>query len=127
MYNYKVGYHSEEESGYVEMVHEKKFTPAEMEVLIADASVSVVGKKLELRPDDTHITFSDIYTLVAEHLCAHHGFAEVVYEDRFSAYGWEYLRLPRDGEDRCEKLGKLQSAVSQEFPLTEAEAESFYS
>ena len=50
MYRYKAGYHSMEESAYVELEHAKKFTEQEFLDIIAKATVEVI-KQMKALPN----------------------------------------------------------------------------
>jgi hypothetical protein len=93
MYRYKIGYTSYEESSFVELEHEQKYTHQELSEIIANATVEVV-KVLKKIPNSYTHSFQDVFEglysecNVISYLIANKGFKRIEYQDVWSVFGW---------------------------------------
>jgi len=93
MYLYKVGYGTCEESHYVELMHEKKFTEAELAVEMEEALwVTIEGvadgkDNIFIADDGPSFQYLIDSTLFVDALVAK-GFTALQYEATWSAFGW---------------------------------------
>jgi len=111
-YNYKIGYHSHEESDYVELQHEKKFSDNELTEMIAEATVEIIKKRTG---NYTH-NFQDIFgdSSLIQYLIEKFGFKLIEYELRWSAFGWASIFDKTNWkEDRGDHLDKITDAVNK--------------
>ncbi len=115
-FNYKIGYYSHEESDYVELQHEKKFSDDELTEMIADATVETI-KKMKITGDETH-SFQDIFNYgndnLVQYLIEKFGFKTIEYELNWSVFGWASLFDKTDWKwDRDNSLDKITEAVNK--------------
>lgn len=115
-YNYKIGYHSYEESDYVELQHETKFSDNELTEMIAEATVETI-KKTKISNNYMH-NFQDIFESkdpsLIEYLIEKFGFKLIEYELSWRVFGWSSV-FDKDewGDDRGEHLDKITDAVNK--------------
>ncbi len=124
MYSYQIGYHSEEESGYIELCHYRKFEDNEIEELVTAASLEVIREQLKNKKRYhilINISFSDIYREVADYMCIHNEFEKVIYTSKCSIYGWGSLREPDYFHHGGESTRRLREQICAEFPVTQEE------
>lgn len=119
MYVYELGYGSYEDSGYIQLFHEEKFTQEEFEQKIQssvkDALIRYIDKEddgVVYRGHDSnpHIGFSGFYTYIAEILCEQCGFSIVEFQATFSLFGWDDL-IAGDGFNREEEEPGHQAII----------------
>lgn len=111
-YNYKIGYYSHEESDYIELQHEKKFSDNELTELIAEATVETI-KKMRKAGDYTH-SFQYIFRKdLIQYLIEKIGFKRIEYELCWNIFGWGSVFDKKDWkEDRDDHLDKITEAVN---------------
>lgn len=113
-YNYKIGYYSHEESDYVELQHEKKFSDNELTEIIAEATVETI-KKMKRVGDSTH-DFQDVFEdpSLVQYLIEKFGFKLIEYELYRSVFGWGSVFDKTDWKgDRNNLLDKITEAVNK--------------
>ena len=122
MYRYKIGYTSYEESSFVELEHELKYTEEQLADVVADATVEVI-KQMKALPKEAMMrvhSFQDIcsgsYTddgiSLADCLINKFGFKPIVYEQVFSVFGWPSIFHKTDWKgDRSVTLNKITDRV----------------
>ena len=115
-YNYKIGYHSYEESDYVELQHEKKFSDNELTEMIVEATVETIKKKK--KADDYLHSFQDVfnseYPSLIKYLIGKFDFKLIEYELTWSIFGWASIFDKTDWtEDRGKHLDKIIDAVNR--------------
>lgn len=89
MYLYKIGYYSCEESDYIELYHERKFSKEELENIIAEIVLETV--KYIKSTDENYFlhNFQDVYMTNRFHeLLKEIGFKEIKYDEVVSCFGW---------------------------------------
>lgn len=133
MYYYNIGYFSFEDSGYVQLVHSKKFTEEEFNEMVYICFGDVIKKiKKEIAMpieelekyysdkdnDEDYIfwhcdynnkislCFMDIYRYIAYMLCKNFGFEYLKFEADFSIFGWDNLN---DKEDNYRSNNPIDS------------------
>lgn len=114
-YNYKIGYYSHEESDYVELQHEKKFSDDELTEMIADATVETIKKMKQIDNDYTH-SFRDIFEDpgLIQYLIEKFGFKRIEYELCINIFGWGSVFDKSDWKgDRGDHLDKITDAVNK--------------
>lgn len=125
MHIYNIGYNSYEESEYVQLYHEKKFSQKEFENIVIEAVVSVLKKYKELKNssvEDSRLksrtTFQNMLFSVIEMLVKKFGFKEVKFIGKFDVFGWADILDENDWEDnRDEQLNKLTKSVKQKLKI----------
>lgn len=115
-YNYKIGYNSHEESDYVELQHETKFSDNELTEMLAEATVETI-KKMKQTGDRTH-NFQDIFYFendsLIQCLIEKFGFKLIDYELCWSVFGWASIFDKKDWKgDRHNHLDKITEAVNK--------------
>lgn len=113
-YNYKIGYYSHEESDYVELQHEKKFSDNELSDMIAEATVETI-KKMKRAGNYTH-NFQDIFSedSLIQYLIEKFGFRRIEYELNWNIFGWASIFDKADWkEDRDDRLDKITEEVNK--------------
>ena len=113
-YLYKIGYGSYEESEYTELAHDKKFSEAELQVMICDCAVKSV--KMIRRPDteegwDWVHNYQDIDSYVISYLMDDYGFEKVGYEAQWSCFGWPSIFTKDDWSERGESINAITDAI----------------
>lgn len=111
MYLYKIGYYSMEESDYIELQHDKKFSDDEMSEMIAEATIDTIRKE-----GITKYTFQCIFSSdnFIQFLKNKFNFKELEYELKWSAFGWASIYDKNDWKhDRDESLNKITDAVKK--------------
>lgn len=82
---YKLGYHTCEESHYIEVKHSKKFTQKELEDIFADILKNTLNKiGVQYNFSFQHLIDSNAFYEELEN----RGFKEVMYEQVLSVFGW---------------------------------------
>jgi hypothetical protein len=114
-YNYKIGYHSHEESGYVELQHEKKFSDEELTEMISESTVEIIKK---MKQDGYVHSFQDIFNYedhsIIKYLREKYGFKDIGYELSWTVFGWASIFDKSDWEgDRDNHLEKITDAVNK--------------
>jgi hypothetical protein len=112
MYNYKVGYHSYEESNYIDLFHEKLFTKEQLEDIVNKVAVEVVR---EMRKTTDFISnFQDIVenTLFTQMLTEKYGFKELKYQQVLSYFGWGSIF---HNDDWADNKGKEEQKLVDEI------------
>lgn len=122
MYRYKIGYWSHEDSFFVELEHDKKFTEEDLTGMICEAIIWVVR---ELAKRDVYIhNFSDammphcsqphdIIIDVPTFLVKQRGFRATQYEADWSVFGWPSLFHKDDwGEQRTDRLNDITDFIN---------------
>jgi len=117
MYIYKIGYHSCEDSCYVELQHESKFTKEELIKIIAEV---VWEEYLKLTPGEIpEICFDSFFYAfgnksLAELLVKNCGFKAIEYTQVLSLFGWAKIMDRTHWEhDRGEELNLLTDCLEQ--------------
>jgi len=96
MFKYQIGYTSCEESDFIELEHEKKFTHEELLQMVAEATYDVYLKAVGHEYEKGSTTFEDIMMNayrpegigLGETLCQKFGFKFVEYAGSVSVFGW---------------------------------------
>lgn len=91
---YYVGFHSYEESGGVTLLHEDAFTKRQFDAMVAAAYTSILNRPPE--PYERRRSFDDLYSPVADEMCAQFGFRKATFVATFSAFGWADIGNPLD-------------------------------
>ncbi len=115
-YNYKIGYYSHEESDFVELQHDKKFSDDELTEMIAKTTVDII-KKMKKVNDQTH-NFQDIFNSedhsIIQCLIEKFGFKSVEYELYWSVFGWASVSDKTSWKgDRDNRLDKITDVVNK--------------
>ena len=114
MYIYNIGYHSYEESDYIQNFHKKKINKKGLEDIIIKATVNVF-KSHEVKKDKG-VTFQYILYDVVEELIKNFGFKEVEFTSQFNIFGWANILDEKDWEgDRDEQLKKLTKSIKNDI------------
>ncbi len=113
-YNYKIGYYSHEESDYIELQHEKKFSDEELTEMISEYTVEIIKK---MKQDDYVHSFQDIFNYgdhgIIKYLKEKYGFKDIEYELSWTVFGWASIFDKSDWEgDRDNHLEKITDAVN---------------
>ena len=107
MYLYNFGYYSYEESEYIQLYHEKKFTKEGFEEIIMTSASEIINNC-----PDKKISFEDIFQEVLEDLTKNRGFIQVEFDAEFSVFGWPDLLDKSSWEgDRDKLLNKLSNFI----------------
>jgi hypothetical protein len=114
-YNYKIGYNSHEESDYVELQHEKRFSDEELTEMISESTVEIIKK---MKQDDYVHSFQDIFNYgdhgIIKYLKEKYGFKDIEYELCWTVFGWASIFDKSDWEgDRGNHLEKITGAVNE--------------
>ena len=135
MYRYKLGYHSCEESGYVELEHEKQFSKEELVDMIGDATVQVIKRMKQQPLDEIYLhSFQDIcsgiwceggYSL-AEAMIELFGFKSIIYENSISFFGWASIFAKNDWEEYRDEEDGLNKVVDKVLAAGFSEADDTY-
>jgi len=119
MYNYQIGYYSYEDSCYVGLSHEQKFTDAQMTEMISWAVVDKIQRSKD-SPDKHYLHgFQDFLNRygndVIEFLVKTYGFTRITYEVVWDCFGWASVfdQSDWDGHDRDGHLKALTDAVNK--------------
>lgn len=115
-YNYKIGYYSHEESNYVELQHEKKFSDEELTEMISEYTVYII--KIMKQNDDYIHSFQDIFNSgdqgIIQYLKEKYGFNDIEYELFWSVFGWASIFDKSDWKgDRDNHLEKIADVVNK--------------
>lgn len=114
MFIYNLGYHTYEESEYIQLYHNKKFNKKEFEKIVIKATITIL-KKYEIKSTEI-VTFQDILYDVVEELIKNFGFKKVKFSSEFNVFGWANILNEKDWEyNRDEQLNKLTKAVKKEL------------
>lgn len=122
MYNYKIGYHSCEESSYVELAHELQYSRDQLLDMVGDATVHVIKKMKQQPADEIYLhSFQDIFSGIwcgggyslSDAMIELFGFKEIAYESSVSLFGWASIFKKGDWEsyNKCEDLDKVVDKV----------------
>lgn len=110
MHIYNLGYHTYEESDYVQLYHKKKYSKKEFEKVVAKAAVSVL--KNSKNKKENKISFQDIFFSLIEGLVEQFGFKEVKFDAEFSVFGWANILDEKDWKhDRDKQLNELTRSL----------------
>lgn len=115
-YNYKIGYYSHEESDYVELQHEIKFSDNELTEMLAEATVDIITK-MKKRIRYIH-NFQDAFESedpsLIRYLIEKFGFKLIDHELCWSAFGWASVFDKSDWKgDRDDHLDKITDIVNR--------------
>lgn len=120
MYRYKIGYTSYEESSFVELEHEQKFSHQELSELIAEATVETFKKlrgKSNIYIHNFQDVFHDIYNTqynIVSYLIENKGFKRIEYQDVWSVFGWASIFDRQDwGSDRDPELDFIVNKMNE--------------
>lgn len=105
-YNYKIGYHSYEESDDFELSHDMKFSQEELAMMIAKICKGLVT-------EGGRNTFQNIYYSVKDELIQYHGFKEIEYEIEYSVFGWADILNENDWKDSGDTLEDLRKKIKE--------------
>lgn len=113
MYLDNIGYHTYEESEYIQLHHEKTFGKNEFEEIVIKATINVL-KTREIR-EGKHISFQPLLYDVVGELIKNFGFKKVEFTSEFSVFGWADILDEEDWErNRDEQLNLLTKAIKNE-------------
>lgn len=115
IYNYKIGYYSHEESDYVELQHDKKFSDNELTEMIADTTVETI-KKMKQTDNDYRHSFQDIFedSNFVQCLIEKFDFKRIEYELCINIFGWGSVFDKSDWKgDRGDHLDKITDIVNK--------------
>jgi len=120
MFKYKIGYSTYEESHYIELEHEQKFTHDELTKIIAEAAVAVV--KTMVNDKDYVHSFQDVFSRcymdnkkadIEGYLIKEKGFKLIEYAENWYTFGWASIFHKEDWKDnRDDDLNKITDAVN---------------
>lgn len=114
MYIYNVGYHSYEESEYVQLCHTKKFNKKEFEKIVTKATVNIL-KEYKIKKGEK-LSFQDILHEVVRELIKNFGFEEIKFTSEFNVFGWANILDEKDWKhDRDEQLKLLTKLLKKEL------------
>jgi hypothetical protein len=107
VYIYNLGYHSHEESEYVQLSHKDKFTQEKFEEIVMTSAAKIIAES-----EDKDQTFQDIFSEVMADLIENYGFKQIKFDAEFSVFGWPKIMNKDDWkEDREELLDKLADFI----------------
>jgi len=108
-YLYSVGYHTFEESDYVQLCHQRKYGQQEFEKFVIHATAKVTKHYT----DRKRVTFQDVLWNVVKEL-EKDGFQRAQFSAKFHVFGWADIMDKRDWKsDRDVLLNKLTNAVKK--------------
>ena len=111
---YNLGYDTYEESEYIQLSHEHKYSDKEFKQIVRTATANVINK-MEIK-ENKRISFQDIIEDVAEELIQTFGFKRVKFDAEFSVFGWADISDKDDWKEvRGEELDKLSEFVNTEL------------
>lgn len=115
MYIYNIGYHSYEESEYIQLYHKKEFGRKTFEKILCQATVNVLKNNEEIKKEDKiNVTFQDIFSEVVEELIKNFKFKEVKFSSEFSVFGWASILDEEDWKiSRDEQLNLLTKTIKR--------------
>lgn len=115
MYIYNIGYHSYEESEYVQLYHKKEFDKKTFEKILCQATINVLKNNEEFRKEDKrHVTFQNIFSEVVEELIKNFEFKELKFTSEFSVFGWASILDEKDWKmNRDEQLNLLTKTIKR--------------
>lgn len=124
MHKYQIGYGSHEESSYVQLEHEKKFTKEEIIKMVAEAIVSIYTtnpKKFKGWKEDKEfgIAFRRFWHQygekgIPEWLIENKGFVLIKFDEQVEFFGWASSFDIKDwGGDRYEDDSPLVKEVNR--------------
>ena len=99
MHIYNLGYYSHEESEYIQLSHDNKFTQKEFEEIVMNSAARIFDKE-----SDKNISFQDIFLDVVDDLIKNCGFKKVDFEAEFSVFGWPHIMDKDDWKGERDKL-----------------------
>ena len=118
MYIYEVGYHSYEESCYIQLYHEEKFSGKRFEGMVIKATVALLKREGIRKGERT--SFQDILHDVVEELITAFGFKEVKFTAKFGIFGWANILDEKDWRhDRDELLNRLTESIKNEVKFSQ--------
>lgn len=115
MYFYRIGFYSYEESNYLVVFSEKKYTKEEFNKLVIDIAAPIVLEQQKknvlqveediaefkkenlkydaesMRENAKSVTWDSVYREVAEVLCLKYGFNMLEYQAEFSLFSWSNI------------------------------------
>ena len=107
MHIYNFGYHSHEESEYIQLYHNSKFTQKEFEEIVMNSASNIIDAE---GGKDT--SFEHIFLDVLDDLIKNHGFTKVEFEAEFDVFGWPDIMNKDDWKnERGELLDKLADFI----------------
>jgi hypothetical protein len=115
MHIYNLGDYSHEESEYIQLGHEDKFTQKEFEEFVMNSAVKIFEGS-----EDKELTFQDIFFEVIEDLVNSYDFTKIKFDAEFSAFGWTDI-LDKDDwkSERGEALDKLTDFIKNKLSSAE--------
>lgn len=120
-YAYKVGYGSDEDSDYAELISDECFTKGQLRYLVHQAVIEVLedikaGKDDGIFLTDLGPNYATLHRHVIQKLVANHNFELLKYNSEWSCFGWPSVTDTRDwGTQRDEDLNKLTAAIPDDL------------
>ena len=106
---YNIGYYSHEESSYVQLIHDQKYSETEFKNIIFKAVENVLrkmkDKEIELIP--LYFSFQSIFDNVIEELINSFGFRKLEYTASWDCFGWPSILNEKDWPNDRESLKEL--------------------
>jgi hypothetical protein len=117
MFLYDIGYHSCEESDYIQLWHEKKFTQNDLTNMICEAVLETVKAERAKDPKAYIHNFEDVYSFamnsggVITYLLEHFGFKEVKFQESWTCFGWASIFEKKDWDTYKDKNDPMYKIV----------------
>ncbi len=129
MYFYSVGYCSYEDSDYIALVHQEKYSDDEFFDVIYSTLPFVVEKlKKDLLIEEyeydwfydkldkmLNISFRCLYKIIAEVLVEKFGFEKVEYQSELILFGWPNIMQEKDWDYDNHKYNKIVELIRKEL------------
>jgi hypothetical protein len=116
MFLYNIGYHSCEESDYIQLWHKKKFTQDDLTNMICEAVLETVkAERVKDRKAYIH-NFADVFSFVisggvAVYLVEHFGFKEAKFQESWTCFGWDSIFEKKDWDTYKDKDDPMYKIV----------------
>lgn len=107
MYKYKIGYGTYEESAFDEFEHEEYYDEEELEDIIAEAAIHIIGQN-----PHAFSSYQEIHDAVGCYLEQFKGFKRVHYDTKFTVFGWASLFFEDWANDSDPKLERLRAKIN---------------
>lgn len=117
---YRMGYGTFEESDYAILSHDKSFSEEEFHGIVVKAITRVLegvlsgtyssecGDRNYVSLSKRGVSYQAIHEFVVKELVEHDGFEEVVYQAKWSVFGWPSLTSDKDWKSqRDEQIDKV--------------------
>ncbi|MBI2671918.1 hypothetical protein HYX16_03210 [Candidatus Woesearchaeota archaeon] len=113
-YVYSIGYHSYEESEYVQLYHKNKFSNKAFRKIVIKAVINLLKKwKIE---KGGGITFQNIFFSVIDELIKEFHFEKLEFTARFDIFGWADILNEKDWEGvRDKELNELTNEIKKQI------------